>query len=299
MDSVLDGASVLCVFKLVCSLLCLPSLATSRSSVAFCGCCILIFTDFLLTVYLSFLGVFESWFAELTPPPGVIALRFLLFLSHTYGAVLILITPLVAVETLARYLWTTREEEDDDDDDDEDEDVEETGGWRFHALGYLCCLSVWVAVALSLRCRWKSEEARATACLAVGGSLMRCLPNLLSLQPSAMRPCWAVIFLYLIVILLTCSLLLLRRTMPANGRRCPSKGKESTATPLETPHGCRGRGSNLTLAWLAVLGVLVLPLYLGVNVLLLRSVETLLEACVSFFVGSAPGGPSADVVASV
>ncbi|XP_061639558.1 uncharacterized protein LOC133483049 isoform X1 [Phyllopteryx taeniolatus] len=282
MDGVLDGASVLCVFKLVCSLLCLPSLATSRSPVGFCSCCILIFTDFLLTVYLSFLGFFESWFIELTPLPGVIALRFLLFLSNTYGAVLMLIAPLVAVETLTRLLWSMRDVEE----EEEDEEEEEKGGWRCYAIGYLCCLSVWVSVALSLRCRWKLEEARTAGCLVAGGSLMRCLPNVLSPLPSGMRPCWGAAFLYLILILLTCLLLLIRRTMAGHGH----EEKGHTMPPLEWPHRRQWWGSDLMLASLAVIGVLVLPLYLGVNILLLRSVETLLETCMSFFLGSAPRG---------
>ncbi|XP_061688816.1 uncharacterized protein LOC133507605 isoform X2 [Syngnathoides biaculeatus] len=289
MDGVLDGASVLCVFKLVSGLPCLPLVATSRSPVGFSGCCILIFTDFLLTVYLSFLGVFESWFTGLTPVPGVIALRFLLFLSHTYGAVLMLITPLVAVETFARLLWSNRDAEKEE---EEEEDVEEEeGGWWRHAIGYLCCLSVWVSVALSLRCRWKSEEARTTACLVTGGSLIRCLPNLLSPLPSATRPCWGAAFLYLILLLLACLLLFLRRTTVVTCR-CSSEEKTNghTTTPVGWPHGRRRRASDLTLASLAVLGVLVLPLYLGVNVLLLRSVETLLEASASVFSGSAPRG---------
>ncbi|XP_051931688.1 uncharacterized protein LOC127607431 [Hippocampus zosterae] len=296
MDGVLDSASVLCVFKLVCNLLCLPSLATSRSPVGFCSCCILIFTDFLLTVYLSFLGLFESWLVELVPPPGVIALRFLLFLSHTYGAMLILITPLVAVETLGKFLWKTGEEEDDD---DEDEGREEKGGWQCHAISYLCCLSVWVAVALSLRCGWRLEEARATACLASGGSLMRCLPNLLSPLPSAMRPCWSVALLYLILILLTCSLLLLTQVMASDSRQCSSKETVCMTAPLQMPRRNGRRGSNLPLALLAVLGILVLPLYLGVNVLLLRSVETLLEACISFFLASVSRGSNTDIVTLV
>ncbi|KAM9799049.1 uncharacterized protein LOC133161955 [Syngnathus typhle] len=298
MDSVLDGASVLCVFKVVCSLLTLPLLVTLRSPVGFCGCCILIFTDFLLAVYLSLLGLFERWFGELTPPPGVIALRFLLFLSHTYGAVLMLITPLIAMEILTRFLWTTREEEEGKE-EEEDEDDAVNGGWQRHAIGYLCCLSMWVAVALSLGCRWKSEEARAMVCLADSGSLMRCLPNLLSPLPRAMSPCWGVAFLYLILILVTCSLLLLTRKMVGDGRECSSKEKGCTMVPFKTLRREGRRDSNLTLASLAVLGVLVLPLYLGVNVLLLTSVETLLEACVRLFWGSTHRGSTAVVVMAV
>lgn len=49
MDGVLEGAAVLCACKLACSLLFLPSLADSYSAVSFCCCCLLIFTDFLVT----------------------------------------------------------------------------------------------------------------------------------------------------------------------------------------------------------------------------------------------------------
>lgn len=49
MDGVLESAVVLCSCKLACSLLFLPSLAASYSPVSFCCCCLLIFTDFLVT----------------------------------------------------------------------------------------------------------------------------------------------------------------------------------------------------------------------------------------------------------
>ncbi|XP_018556152.1 uncharacterized protein LOC108899902 [Lates calcarifer] len=171
MDGVLEGATVLCVCKLACSLLFLPALTASHSPVSFCCCCLLIFTDFLVAVFLSFLCIFESWLTELTLLGDVIALRFLLFLSHTYGTVLLLTTPLIAVETLTRLLWphsvvsykavgrpvdsdgqhcyireVTVEEEEDDDNPDEDKDKGVS-----HAVGYLCCLSVWVVVALNVR----------------------------------------------------------------------------------------------------------------------------------------------------
>ncbi|XP_056256694.1 uncharacterized protein LOC130184679 [Seriola aureovittata] len=225
MDGVLEGAAVLCVFKLVCSVLFLPSLTASYSPVSFCCCCLLIFTDFLVTVFLSFLCIFESWLTELTTLGDVIALRFLLFLSHTYGAVLLLITPLIAVETLTRLLWphfvvTHRavsqtvdsvgercyieggiaDEEEDSNNPDKDKDK-----GLSHVAGYLCCLSVWVAVALNVRWRWKLEEDWAAACLHTTNSLIRCLPNLFSPMPSAVNPCWGMAFLSLLLFLLTTS----------------------------------------------------------------------------------------------
>ncbi|XP_077458816.1 uncharacterized protein LOC144075548 [Stigmatopora argus] len=278
MDGTLDGASVLCVFKLVCGLVCLPSLATSRSPVAFCAGCILIFTDFLLAVCLSLLGIFESWLNVLPLPGDVVALRFLLFLSYLYAIVLTLLTPLVAAEMLSRHLWLTR---------GKGVDEEREKARLFDASGYLCCLSAWATVALSLRCQWRSEDARTVACLGAGGSLMYCLPNLLGPRPAPLGPCWDVAFLCLVLVLLTCLLLL-------TAVACQGKKGHATFAP-----GDAWRGPNLPLALLAVLGALVLPVYLGVNVLLLRSMETLLEACIGFFLACSPQSAAATAAVPV
>ncbi|XP_053298172.1 uncharacterized protein LOC128457490 [Pleuronectes platessa] len=226
MDGVLEGAVGLFVFKLACSLLFVPLLTTSYSHVSFCCCCLLLFTDFLAAVSLSFLCVFGSWVTAPAPPGDVIALRFLLFLSHTYGAVLLLTTPLIAVETLGRRLWPhsvapgaksqtvdtdgehcytgeVAEEEEEDWEDRNCSDQDE--GWSC-VTGYLCCLSVWVVVALTVRWRWKLQDEWAAACLHTTDSLMRCLPNLFSPIPSAVSPCWAMAFLSLLLLLLTTSL---------------------------------------------------------------------------------------------
>ncbi|XP_034440407.1 uncharacterized protein LOC117760996 isoform X2 [Hippoglossus hippoglossus] len=224
MDGVLEGAVVLCVFKLACSLLFVPSLTASYSPVSFCCCCLLVFTDFLAAVSLSFLCVFGSWVTAPTPPGDVIALRFLLFLSHTYGAVLLLTTPLIAVETLSRLLWphsvvaAHRAKSQTVDDDGEhcytgevaEEDWEDRSNpdkdeGLSCVAGYLCCLSVWVVVALNVRWRWKLQDEWAAACLHTTNSLIRCLPNLFSPIPSAVSPCWAMAFLSLLLLLLTTS----------------------------------------------------------------------------------------------
>ncbi|XP_070815788.1 uncharacterized protein [Chaetodon trifascialis] len=221
MDGVLEEAAVWCVCKLVCSVLFLPSLANSHSPVSFCCCCLLIFTDFLVTVFLSFLCIFESWLTELNPLGDVIGLRFLLFLSHTYGVVLLLTTPLIAVEALTRLLWphsvahrTASKTVTDSDgqhryvgevtvDEDEDEGDPDKGKRLSHVVSYLCCLSVWVVVALNVRWRWKLEEVWTAACLHTTNSLIRCLPNLFSPMSSTVSPCWVMAFLCLLLLLLT------------------------------------------------------------------------------------------------
>ncbi|XP_019957002.2 uncharacterized protein [Paralichthys olivaceus] len=225
MDGVLEGAVVLCVCKLACSLLFVPSLNASYSPVSFCCCCLLVFTDFLVAVSLSFLCVFGSWVTPTTPPGDVIALRFLLFLSHTYGAVLLLTTPLIAVETLTRLLWPhsvvvahrAKSQTVDDDgqscytgkvaeeEEGEDRNNPDKDEGLSHVVSYLCCLSVWVVVALSVRWRWRLQEEWAADCLHTTNSLISCLPNLLSPIPITVNPCWGMVFLYLLLLLLTTS----------------------------------------------------------------------------------------------
>ncbi|XP_039908149.1 uncharacterized protein LOC120746757 isoform X3 [Simochromis diagramma] len=225
MDGVLEGAAVLCACKLACSLLFLPSLADSYSAVSFCCCCLLVFTDFLVTAFLSCLCIFDSWLTDLTPSGDFIALRFLLFLSQTYGAVLLLTAPLIAVETVIRLLWpcvvvplrTARrtagsdgqccdgKEEEEEDSSGSDEDI------RSHVVGYLCCLSVWVIVALNVRGQWKLEEVWAAACLHTNSSLVRCLPSLFSPIPSGINLCWSMGFFLLLLLLTTSSTGLQRR----------------------------------------------------------------------------------------
>ncbi|KAK5872640.1 hypothetical protein PBY51_013322 [Eleginops maclovinus] len=233
MDGVLEGAIVLCLCKLACSLLLVPSLTSSYSPVSFCCSCLLLFTDFLVTVFLSFLWISESWFSELTLHGDVIALRFLIFLSETYGEVLILITPLIAVESMFRLPWphsvvtlrmtcpkldsnkqlcnvvevNVKEEK-------ARKDSEETEKSWSHVVSYLCCLSVWVAVGLNVRRRWMREQVQAVACLRTTNSLVRCLPNLFNHMPSAVNPYWGMAFLFFLLIpliLLTMSLGLIRR----------------------------------------------------------------------------------------
>ncbi|XP_072238035.1 uncharacterized protein [Leuresthes tenuis] len=229
MDGVLEGAVVLCACKLVCSLLFLPSLVASHSPVSFCCCCLLIFTDFLVAVFLSLLWLIECWLTELNPPGDVIALRFLLFLSHTYAAVFLLTTFLTGVETLIRLLWphavadhrkSSRVVGSDGQscyvgevnvEEDEDVSGSDNGTSWPQVVGFLCCLSVWVFVALIVRWHLKMEEVWTVVCLHTSDSLVRCLPNLFTPVPSAMTPWWVMVFLFFLLLLLTISTCLQRQ----------------------------------------------------------------------------------------
>ncbi|XP_068170650.1 uncharacterized protein [Antennarius striatus] len=223
MDGVLEVSVGLCVCKLVISLLFLPSLAASHSAISFCCCCLLIFTDFLITTFLSFLCIFEHWLTDLTTISDVIALRFLLLLSHIYGLVLLLTTPLIAVEALTRLLWprwaaahrTSHMVSDGDgrsvgevtagDEEEEEDDSNNGDADRRLSVGvsYLCCLSVWVVVALSVT--WRQQEVWTADCLHRSNSLIRCLPNHSSPVSSTLTPCWIMAFLSLLSLILTIS----------------------------------------------------------------------------------------------
>lgn len=188
MDGVLDGATLLCICKLACSLPFVSSLSiTSLSPVSFCCCCLLLFTDLLLTVFLSVFCILEHWQTELisTPSTGdVIALRLLLFISHTYGAVFVLTLPVVTTDTVIRLLQqksittNTRQK------------VENP---LSYIVGYLCCLSIWIYSTLNIRWRWKLEEVWTATCLYTTNTLLTCLPNMLSPMLRFLAPIWALV----------------------------------------------------------------------------------------------------------
>ncbi|XP_032404248.1 uncharacterized protein LOC116709722 [Xiphophorus hellerii] len=237
MDGVLEGAVVLSACKLVCNFLVLPSLAASHSPVSFCCCSLLIFTDFLVTAFLSFLCVLKSWLTELNPPGDVIALRFLLFLSHTYGAVLLLTTFLIATETLIRVLWPHAAADSRtifcNDEEEEVGSVSDEGESLPQVVGFFCCLSVWIAVGFSVRWHWKLEEGWTAACLDKTDSLIRCLPNLFSPMHRVMDPYWSVAFLVLLGLLLTVSTGLQRRNQTsAEPKRTQDGAAPATFKPL-------------------------------------------------------------------
>lgn len=194
---------------------------------------------------MGFQCVYESWMTELTVLGDVIALRFLLFLNHLYGVVLLLTTPLIAVETLTRSLWlhsvvtrktvgqtvmdsrgqpcnlwkaTVEEKEGGGVNPDKDKDIKLP-----HVVSYLCCLSVWVVVAFDVRWRWKLEEVWASACLHTVESLIECLPNPMC---STGGSCSIMAILLLLLLLLTMSIDLQRphwthkQNVEKNGQSC-------------------------------------------------------------------------------
>jgi len=173
---------------------------------------------FLLVLWLA-----DPWPPQVTSQRDLIALRFLLFLSHTYAAVLLLTMPLVAVETALRRVWLCddggggaerqapecggalgRDDTDGDTRPLGDVDAEADRGrdkrrWLSHAIGYPCCLSVWMVSGLWVACGGRGvEEPRVAECLRARDSLMACLPSVL---PSPVEPFWGVALLAVVLLI--------------------------------------------------------------------------------------------------
>ncbi|XP_029528325.1 uncharacterized protein LOC115136731 [Oncorhynchus nerka] len=244
MDGVLEGAAVVCVCKLACSLLFLPMVTASLSAVSFCCNCLLLFTDLVVTTILVVLWFADPWLPQFSTSSDVIALRFLLFLSHTYWAVLLMTTPLVAVETAMKLQWPQvhggRGRAVDGDtggrsktpgseapahhhgvtvevEDGQSRDTDSQRGGREdqekclpHIIYFLCCLLVWVLCGV---CGGQSWRLWVKVCMERTSSLTMCLPSLPNNVLSALgEPCWALATVTLALLLvLTVGWGLLRR----------------------------------------------------------------------------------------
>lgn len=214
MEDVLEGATVLSVCKVAFSLPFLRSVP-SYSPVSFCCCCLLIFTDVLLTVFLCVLLNLERW-QILAPSTGdSIALRSLIFIAHTYGVVFLLTLPAVIVDTFIRLLQSIDANRQTLDAKD-GEETERRTFLGYHAIAYLCCLSLWTFGALNIRWRWKLEEVCVAACLYASGSLFTCLPNFYSPTMRFLHPCWIMASLFIVLAIILSVFLLSRRATVMN-----------------------------------------------------------------------------------
>ncbi|TWW61959.1 uncharacterized protein LOC130523999 isoform X1 [Takifugu flavidus] len=212
MEGVLEAATAWSACKLASSLLVLPWLPASCNAVSFCCCCLLVFSDVAVTGFLAFLCFSKSWPTELSLPGDILAFRFLLFLSHVYGAAVLLSCPLITLEALSR-LRRPRVAPSQADggracvgqaaEETEDGGARPDGEKRHsHGASFLCCLIVWVAVLLHVRWRWMLEEVHATACLLTTNSPLTCLPRLTSSMSSCAGLYVVVTFFLLLLLLL-------------------------------------------------------------------------------------------------
>ncbi|XP_035633114.1 uncharacterized protein LOC118388311 [Oncorhynchus keta] len=233
MDGVLEGAAVVCVCKLACSLLFLPMVTASLSAVSFCCNCLLLFTDLVVTTFLVVLWFTEPWLPQFSMSTDVIALRFLLFLSYIYWAVLLMTTPLVAVETAMRLQWpqvcgggavdgdvdkqsknpaphggVTLEVENWQSRDTDTQIVgredQDQGSCLSHIIGFFCCLLVWAVCGICGGQGWRLEVLWVEVCLERTSSLTLCLPSLPNTVQLALgEPSWglATVTLALLLVL--------------------------------------------------------------------------------------------------
>ena len=175
-----------------------------------------------LAGFLLFLWFADPWPPQLSPHSDLIALRFLLFLGHTYAAALLLTTPLVAAETALRKVWAYEggggaclstdgmgcqvlecsEALEKGDAHPLGADADRgRDKWKqlSHAIGSLCCLAVWTVSGL--RAGWSVrslEELWVAECLHTRASLSACLPRML---PSTVEPFWGAAILSLLLLL--------------------------------------------------------------------------------------------------
>ncbi|XP_045547813.1 uncharacterized protein isoform X2 [Salmo salar] len=175
----------------------------SLSAVSFCCNCLLLFTDLIVTTFLVVLWFTEPWLPPFSMSTDVIALRFLLFLSYIYWAVLLMTTPLVAVETAMRLQWpqvygggavdgvvdnpaphggVTLEVENwqsrDTDTQRGGRGDQDQGSCLSHILGFFCCLLVWAVCGICGGQGWRLEVPWVEVCLERTSSLTLCLPSL-------------------------------------------------------------------------------------------------------------------------
>ncbi|XP_055016309.1 uncharacterized protein LOC110166946 [Boleophthalmus pectinirostris] len=180
MDCVLEGATVLSICKLVCSLPFVQSMVTSTTSpFSFCSICLLIFTDVILTVFFSCLLVLEH-FQIIMPFTGdYIALRCLLFICHTYGTVFLLTLPEIIVDTFIRHLAEKETKEQQNSMQNNAAECSDKTGKKptllYYITAYIFCLSIWIFVALNTRLKFNLEEMWAEACLYTTKSLFTSL----------------------------------------------------------------------------------------------------------------------------
>ncbi|XP_039603555.1 uncharacterized protein LOC120525381 [Polypterus senegalus] len=102
MLGILEATVCLGVIKNALNLVSYPHFRSTVNTTAVYFSCLLIFTDFCVTVFLALLLLLHP-LSILPVTSDIIALRFLSFLSHTYGALLLLAIPLIATEMICRF----------------------------------------------------------------------------------------------------------------------------------------------------------------------------------------------------
>ncbi|XP_035238061.1 uncharacterized protein LOC118207948 [Anguilla anguilla] len=261
---VLEAAVTLGLMKIVCSLLCFPALRGPFNPVGFCCSCLLIFTDLLVTAFLTFLWLAKPWQPHSWASSDVIVPRLLLFLDHTYGAAMLLTAPLIAVDTACRLWWPLESEKWGEGGVHAGDPVplnsecpqdrstgascdSETGaegaghgqsGSLMHLPGFLCSLLVWSFCGCSGERDWSAEGRLVGACLQAGGSLSSCLPDLLTVALQTLGSPSRPLATFALSLVLALTMGVLRGGWGQGGPRAQTdKRKEDTDTPDAGPVG--------------------------------------------------------------
>lgn len=206
----MEGATVLSLCKVAYSLPFLRSVPR-YSPTSFCCCCLLLFTDVLLAVFLCVLLNLDRWQIVPASTGDTIALRVLLFISHTYGAVFLITLPAVFVDTFIQLLQSQHSNKHQNPNVKDGDECEKKSFLGYHAVAYLCCLSLWTFGALNIRWRWKLEEVCTAACLYATESLLTCLPNVYSPSMRFLHPCWIMVLLFIALAIILSIFLLSRK----------------------------------------------------------------------------------------
>ncbi|KAJ8260028.1 hypothetical protein GJAV_G00176270 [Gymnothorax javanicus] len=247
-EDVLVGTVSLGVCKSIFDLLSLPAVGASSNSVCRCCCCLLIFTDLTVTVFLAVLWLAKPWMSLFPVPSDVITLRFVLFLGHTYGAVLLLTIPLIAMEMACKWLLVPALGKADRDGpeggryehqrqcDALELEVlgrgEEVGQRNSPGPGFLCCLLAWALCGLWGGQHYVSKQLNVEACILSRGALHLCLPDLASIIQSASSDPFVTLpaVILLLALPLTLSALRTRQT------KSPLEQLTQCATVEKAPH---------------------------------------------------------------
>lgn len=188
-----------------------------------------------VSAFLALVWLAEPWLPLFPVPSDVITLRFLLFLGHTYGAVLLLTVPLIAMETACKLLlvpagksWTDKggPRGGGGDGSREGEGPETGGNWSaahgdaavgeraplFSPVpGFLCSVLAWALCGVWGGRRYTSAQPYVEDCVLRTGSLSLCLPDLATITQAASSDPSLTLPTFVLLLALPVSLSTLRR----------------------------------------------------------------------------------------
>lgn len=174
-------------------------------------------------MFLLFVWITESWLILFQVSSDVIALRFLLFLSHVYGVVLLLTPPLIAVELMVHLLRSQENTEDTELKKKDENTLSRT-------MGFLGCLLVWIVSGIYSSYNWKLGQISTETCLDRGSCLVNCLPGFFMTPTPGMEELSWILPASVVLLSLTGGLGLLK-----------TKFKRFTHSPENTPTQRSGR----------------------------------------------------------